>query len=94
MKGLILVCALCLLVSGCASWEMRDGFVRYERADHVGDIIGKTVGNVLIATGYVFYFTAHVAALCGASWVSVGHSYDWTDPPQYRYSASPLWTDP
>ena len=68
MKGLVLVCALCLLVSGCASWEIHDGFVAYEGTDHVGDFIGKTLGNVLIVTGYAMYFTAYVAAHCGSCW--------------------------
>ncbi len=73
MKGLILVCALCLLVSGCAPWEIRDGFVAYEATDHVGDFIGKTVGNVVIATGYAVAFTAYVAAQCACCWANATH---------------------
>ena len=73
MKGLILVCALCLLVSGCASWEIHDGFVAYEGTDHVGDFIGKSVGNVVIAAGYAMYFTAYVAAQCVCCWAGATH---------------------
>ena len=73
MKGLILVCALCLLVSGCAPWAIRDGFVAYEATDHVGDFIGKTVGNAFIVTGYAMYFTAYVAAQCVCCWADARH---------------------